>query len=359
MSVVIKVEKPCLDIGFITEFCCIRVVKEAIALKRLGHRVHLVASEPNSVGIFESIHVYKSPHHLEETLLSMASAIDIWQVHNEPTWPAMMAKEVLPSGSKVILDAHDSNHWRVLSGETQAVIHEDISWFVFDSVMACIDGVVVPSRACAEDVRTRTQAPVAVVPSACSISEYRYADSSFAGGLCSQGGHANPAEIPVGHPENWRDYTELYGLLKGKKQVYAYSPLFALDGVAAIDKHYIGLGAKIGHLRYDQLLDQIGIHSWNLVGNINQAMVWDYALPNKFFDAIAAGLPSVSLNVRMVDEIMAEFDIGISVKTVDEMLERWDGRVEKRKNLLLHRRHLSMENYIPELVSLYRKVLSA
>lgn len=359
MSVVVKSGKDTLDIAFVSEFCCIRVVKEAIALKALGHRVHIVSPEPNSATVFSSIHTYHSPSQLEQTALAMASHIDIWQVHNEPTWPTLMLKEVLPKGSKVILDAHDTNHWRVPDSEVESQVHEPLSWYTFDASLACADGVVVPSKACAVDVASRTGAPIAVVPSACNLSEYRYSDMSFAGGLCSQGGHANPSEIPLGHPEAWRDYTELYGQLQGKKQVYAYSPCFKMDGEAAIDKHYIALGAKLGHLRYDHLLDQMGIHSWNLVGNINEAMVWSYALPNKFFDAIAAGIPSVSMNTRMADEVIAEYDIGISCKTTEELLSRWPEHVEKRKNLMLRRRELAMERFIPALTSLYAKILEA
>lgn len=358
MSMLIKAEKETLDIAFITEHCCIRVVKQAIVLKKLGHRVHLIASDPNSVNVFSSVHIYKSPFHLEQVIKSLGPVVDIWQVHNEPSWPAILVREVLPD-AKLLIDAHDTNHWRVDDNVTQDLLHEDVAWFMFDSALKVVDGVVVPSRKCQEDIALRTDAPVAVVPSACPMSEFRYQDQSFIGGLVSQGGHASPGEILPGHPEHWRDYTELYSQVRGRRQVFAYSPNFKLDGVEPIDKHYISLGAKIGHLRYDQLLDQVAMHSWNLSGNLGKAKVWDYALPNKFFDAIAAGIPSVSFGTAMVDEIIAEHGIGISCASVDEMIEQWDRRIEIRAVLLKKRRLFAMESYIGTLVDLYKKVLAA
>ena len=359
MSVVIQSAKKELDIAFVSEHCCIRVVKEAVALRNLGHRVHVLTAEPNSYGVFSSVQVYKSPNQLETMALQIAPTIDIWQVHNEPTWPVLLLREVLPKEAKILLDAHDTNHWRIEDTVTLEALTETVKWPVFDMTMLCVDGVVVPSKACAVDVAGRTQAPVVVVPSACPMSEYRYNDQSFMGGLCSQGGHVSPNEIIPGHPEHWRDYTRLFTDMRGKRQVYAYSPMFVMDGKSPIDLHYNSLGVRMGNMRYDQLIGHIGQHSWNLVGNLSDAMVWQFALPNKFFDACAAGLPSVSFGTPMADEYIEGLGIGIVVKSVDELVARWDECIEKRKNLMLRRRELAMERFIPDLVEFYRNVLAA
>jgi hypothetical protein len=61
----------------------------------------------------------------------------------------------------------------------------------------------------------------------------------------------------------------------------------------------------------------------------------------------------------MAEEIIAEYDIGIACKTTEELLARWPEHVEKRKNLMLRRRELAMERFIPALTSLYAKILEA
>ena len=119
----------------------------------------------------------------------------------------------------------------------------------------------------------------------------------------------------------------------------------------------MNLGCRIQKMIPSMVFEKLGEHSWNIVGNWMggpvKNKVWEVALPNKFFDAVAAGLPSVSFGVPEVDRFIRKHDIGITVSTPEELFERWDEHTEKRKNLCLYRRELSMERFIGKLTDFY------
>ena len=171
-----------------------------------------------------------------------------------------------------------------------------------------------------------------------------------------QGGHATEKT----GINKWRDYTEIYKALVGKCTVYAYSPTFKMQLDDPLTKHYEKLGVHIRKFTSHELIMTLGRHTWNLVGNWSSKgtpVAWDFILPNKFFDAIAAGVPSVSIGCPMVEALIKKHDIGIAVKTPNELIKRWDEHKEKRKNLMLHRKKYCMEKYIGALIDLYEEVL--
>ncbi len=345
-----------LDIGFVTDPCCIRVVKEAIALRLLGHRVHLLAVTPRSTKCFTSVHQYGNARSLETSVKLMSQNIDIWHVHNEPTWPVVVVRNADPL-KKIILDYHDSNYWRTVRERVEGIVEERMHWYVEDTAVGMVDGIVVPSPSCAEETATRFKGPIIDLPPACPLSEYRYFENEYMGGLVSQGGHCVSNEYKLDNPEHWRDYTELYSALKGKIQVFAYSPSFTYDPQSEIDKHYLSLGVKLGKLSYNELMDALSRHSWNLVGNIVKVPVWKYATPNKFFDAVAAGVPSAVFNCPEAAKYVEKYDIGIVCEKPEDLVKRWEEHVQKRINLWKMRHELCMENFIGRVEQLYYKLL--
>lgn len=347
------------EIAFISEHCCVRVVKEASVLKQLGYKVHLFSSHPNSISNFDTIHYWNSPYTLERLVELTKSVINIWQIHNEPTWMVSVVRNAAGDSAKVVLDYHDSNYWMMDPKETLAMLKSEASWFHEDIAVQVADAFIVPSLPCKDELSTRTSKPIAFVPCAAPLSEYRYNDVTFVGGLALQGGHAisgTPVRTPNG--ERWRDYIELYNSLKGKKQVYAYSPSFLTDPGDPVYRAYAATGAKLSGMNYDQLLNAIGSHEWNMVGNVHKAKVLDYSLPNKFFDSVAAGIPSIVMNYTEVAKIVKDMDIGIVVDSVDELLARWGEHKDKRVNLHRRRKELCMENFIQPQCDLYEELMS-
>lgn len=343
-----------MRIAFVGERTCIRVTKQTMALHKAGHEVHLISKALQTPSWYTTMAFVDCPKKLGDTIRLYAPFIDIFVVHNEPSWPVAIIKEEAPD-KKVILEYHDSKYWYLDRDKEIVLPNEKISWYEEDYSLACADGVIVPSPACAEEVRTRTDKPVEWVPPAAILDEYRYQSHNFCGGLVSQGGHTIPGHY-MRPGEHWRDYTKLYKWLKGRQQIYAYSPDFQVESHR---KYYENLGVKCNILGYGALIDAIGESTWNLVGNWCYHDVWKYSAPNKFYDALAAGTPSVVFNTKFVIDLFKDYDIGIVVNHPDELLKRWEEHREKRANLMKVRREFCMESYVPKIIGFYNKILGA
>lgn len=346
-----------MDIAFVTQANCIRVSKEAIALKNLYNnvKIHLITSRLYNNWLFDSISYYENPYQLK-SILERMSGIDIFQVHNEPSYMANIIRNVHPS-AKIIMDMHDSYYWRV-SEEDEKKSKEEIRWFEEDAANSVCDSFIVVSPACHEELKKRIpDKPIAIIPSACPLRMYTYKQHSFRGGLVSQGGHVQPNEDVSDH---WRDYTELFTKIIPHHQVWIYSASVKYDPESPVEKHYLSIGCKLGSFNSQSVIDTVGCHTWNLVGNYhasNNARVWDFAWPNKMFDAMAAGTPSVCIGAKEAAKFIEDADIGIVVDTPEELLDRWNEHSDKRVNVMNVREKYSMETYIPRLMSLYKEVL--
>ena len=320
-----------------TSHCCGRVTKQARALKNLGYELHLVTNRvPADKYVYDSISYYGDRDDFKKTL-GLFSDKDIFHHHNEPCWQATVIRETFPS-ARIVLDMHDSNYWRI----------EGMRWYEEDVAMQCADALVFTSKGMRDTIE-KFGKPHIIVPSAVLKEDFRYGSWHYWGGLVSQGGHSLPDhENPL---ESWRDYTALYASMMGRKQIFAYSPMFKRG--SKLDDHYINLGCKLGVFTHQELLQNMGRHDWSLCGNLRKDRVWDLALPNKFFDALASGIPVVNFGCKEVTPLIDNFDVGINVETVDELLERWDEHTQKRHKVFVNRDFFTMERHIEKLTRLY------
>lgn len=338
-------------IAFVAEANCLRVTKEAYTLRKLGYEVHLITNQIRNYDCYNSIAFYETSFQLRQAIKVYSKYIDIFHVHNEPDYPATVVREVVPK-AKIVHEMHDSNYW-LLGKQTVSESEEKVKWYDEEVAVLCADAFVVPSKACKDELKSRTDKPIAWIPPACPIDWYRTKMNGYNSGLVVQGGVSIYSR---GQLDHWRDYTMLLKALQGKCNIYIYSPCFDATAADPLFNHYEKLATKVGKYSYEGLLDQLGLHTWNLVGNYSpnkEIMVAKYSIHNKLFDAIAAGVPSIIFDVVECIKIVEQYGIGISVKTPDELMERWDEHIEKRKNLMLYRSKLSMENYISRLTKLY------
>ena len=350
------------EIAFVSNHTCIRAKKQAIVLRQLGYNVHLVGNLISDSQIFQTTTRMGDANEIEKVIDSLKNKIDIWHVHNEPNWPVVSVRRVLPN-AKIVMDHHDSQHWRVKKGLTFFDEKEKASFYEEDTADLCADAFVVPSKRCLAEFSERVKKPTIFVPSACPKDENRLRSFAVRGGLCSQGGHVTPELSKLSGVEKWRDYTDIYTELKGKVHIFTYSPNYFLrmdgDNPAEDDTatYYKGLGVETNKRYYHELLDMMGEHTWNLVGNWwnehPEGNVWNYALPNKLFDGIAAGVPPVVIGCPEAAELVRELDIGLVIKHPQELVTKWNEHIEKRKNLLLYRDKYALENYIEPLIGLY------
>jgi hypothetical protein len=325
-------------IVFVSEHCCGRAVKEAMALTSRGYEIALLTSNPvRGRGAFKWKVRYDDPESFFDSL-ELFSENDIYHVHNEPNWMVSIIREKYPS-AKIILDVHDSNYWRTDARCT---------WYEEEVAYGMADGYVFPSET-ALKITPIKDLPAVVVPPANPESSFYYGPWNYSGGLVSQGGHTLPGEY-----DNWRDYTQLYLLIVPHKRVYVYSAEFKQE--TDVVKHYRKLGVETRSTSHLKMIAALGEHDWCLCGNITGAKVWEVTMPNKFYDAMAAGVPVVNFNCKEAGKIIDEYGVGINVSTVRELLERWDEHIEKRTNVFKYRNLMSMENYIGEVERLYREV---
>lgn len=344
-----------MDITLVAHRPCIRLVKQAYALQKLGHTINLIASALDIAYPYNYMLQFDSPKRLQDAVKLLEPYTDLYVVHNEPTWPVAVVRETLPD-AKIVLDYHDSLYWYFDSALEEVAPNEQACWYEEDMCVGMCDGFVVPAEPMKHELASRTDRPIATVPPAVPVNNYRYKSYGFMGGLVVQGGHSVP-----GHysriAEHWRDYTKLYKHLFGKCRVFAYAPAFGNEPEGIASKHYAPLVTEIAGVPYDELLNRLGEHTWNLVGNWTEHVVWKYSTPNKFYDALAAGFPSFVLNVQHVIDIIDEEDFGIIGEHPDEILLRWDEQKEKRRLVMLKRHKYALERFIGRAVDLYQEVL--
>jgi len=327
-------------IAFVSGHGCGRAIKMAMSLYSVGHEVVLLTSNPMlGGGAFYTKIRYDTIDEFKNAISVLGPGY-IYHIHNEPSWMATVVREVFPK-SKIILDVHDSNYWRT---------HGDYNWYEEDVAAQVSDAFVFPSDSAKKLFPWKGRS--VVIPSANPKSVFHYGPWDYYGGLVCAGGHVDPRATGV--EDSWRDYTALYSQLKGKKQVYAYSAEFGKG--KEVDNYYIGLGCKLGAVSHGELIRVLGRHDWSLVGNINDAPVWNVALPNKALDSLAAGIPLMNFNCPEVSKLIEKYDIGIDVKSVDELIDRWGEHIHKRKNVFLNRHNLSMDKFIGRLTNLYEKI---
>ena len=343
-------------IGFISDHHCLKVVKQATVLKSLGYEVHCVTSWNRAPEAYTSMSVYNGVDQFRDTIKNLN--FDIWQCNNEPSWPTCAVREIHPK-AKIVYDYHDSNRWR-MKYTKEVNSGEKLSWYNEDIAVMVSDGFIVPSDACKKELRTRTKKPIVWLPPATPLSWYPTTACGFYGGAVINGGMSMVKTYQDGHEavDAWRNYTALVKYLVEKVEVYLYSPSWKADASDPLHNHYYGLGAHLGKMTIAEMLKRLGDHTWNIVGNWQEhpSYVWQFAMANKFFEAIAAGIPSVSFGCGEMDKMIEKYDIGIIVKHPDELIERWDEHIEKRKNLYFCRRKLAMENFIHRSIKLYEAI---
>jgi len=325
----------------------------------LGHEVNLVSPIIDTDYSYNQILYWNTPKQLQSAVKLINSITDVFVVHNEPTWPVSLIREALPD-AKIVLDYHDSVYWYFDRDAEILAPNEKAQFWEEDYSVSMCDGFVLPSEACRDELRDERHIdkPMTVLPPACPRGDNRYLTNSFSGGLTVQGGHAVPGSYGrLG--SHWRDYTKLYKYLEGRCNVFAYTPGVAMDDSDVLTNHYKNLVTMLEGLPYADLINKLGQHSWNLVGNWCEHRVWKFSAPNKFYDALAAGVPSVVFHTASVKDLVEEEGIGISVTHPDEMLARWDECIDKRTNLMLKREKFCMERFIGRAEDLYREVIHA
>ncbi len=306
--------------------CCVRVHKEAQALRDRGWRVEsLSRSQPAMPDAFDR---HAVTDELCMTAHILASKAEIIHVHNGPD--RLMRYAARGSrGRPVVYDCHDLGFYR------RRRVGDD-EQFAFDRA----DGVVHVSRE-HRDVAWRLHpwnCPEALVMS-CPPRAWAPAPAGRRRGAVYEGGLVRP-----GHRMDWRDMAPLIAA-------------FAAAGVP-LDLYVKRSLARYfphvkGRLPYRRLLSVLAGYQFGILGTDAPVDKWQVAVPNKLWDYAVAGVVPVMCNAPAAAAAFGEGAIvASSAADALEQIAAADPAV-----LRAAARPRYMDDEIAGLVSLYEALL--
>ena len=335
--------------------CCIRVHKMAMPLHQLGYEVNLILHRfPTQVdNCYKNIALFRTPEQLWEAIRAMEPETDIFHCHNEPNYLVSAVKET--TDKPVILDWHDSFLLRRPETEEEKVritVEERNNAYLADAHCFCNEPM---QEVVTKEFEISTK-PSCILWSYVPKTFYRWDMFRWIGGVCYEG-RVDLPDIKKQKDYDFFTYCEYTEMAKALKE--AGITFYLYPGKIEIVNYYrekelIDGG---GIFDYANLIKKIGRHDWGLIGNLHSHREWEYAMPNKLFEYMAAQMPVIAINAGFAGEWIESEGIGINVKTIDEIKDQWDERDRCRNNVIRKRLSYCMENHIHKLEDLYGEVI--
>jgi hypothetical protein len=164
------------------------------------------------------------------------------------------------------------------------------------------DALVFPGRTSGTGVR-RVQAhqPALTLPSYVPSRFYEYATRDWHGGLVYEGKVSLPEEMKSQNGVGF-DYCDYTDMPSAPMKMGMDFHLYATRGRAV--QEALREGADPPRVDYEELIGSVLRHDWGLVGNVGKHREWEVAMPNKLFDYMAAGVPTVSMNAAYCSKFL-------------------------------------------------------
>ena len=341
-----------MRIIFASHHCCTRTVKEGLALVGQGHEViflQWVIGNKSFEPLLPGSKFYQDLDHYEKIMKHIQA--DVIHCHNFPDDLVTIAKK--NTSIPVIYDAHDLNS--VYRTDKPELLDAEEA-----AVEAC-DGMVVPSNGYKNYIQSRYAftKPIEVIPPMCNRWMLNFVKEKIKlapiNGIVFEGGVAEmTASGNIVHDwASFRDYRPLVRSLNDlgiPMHLYIADPRYKLL--------YLSCGAEVtSRLLFNEMLHRLTRYDWGFCGTPTPNQQWDWAMPNKLFEYICAGIPVIVMNAAECAEFVQALEIGIVVKDASEIKERYDEHQALKPNVLKIRETLLMENQITEVESLYQRVL--
>jgi glycosyltransferase involved in cell wall biosynthesis len=350
-----------LKIVMLSRHGCFRVMKEALPLIARGHEVHLIVNQlTQGSEHFTTVCVYQELDQLYSAIRFYAKDADIFHAHNEPAWFVSVCKDI---GVKqpVVLDIHDSHLLRKTPEQTdeeqktnpaafRIAVDERNNFQLADAIVYCCE----PMREIVGKEFGLSQ-PNIVLPSYLPRGFFRIDFQEWIGGIVYEGRIDVNDELP----DKWVSvfaYSNYLPFARRAAQLGVNFHVYTPRSNEKVRKQYDEVCFLHPPLNLDRLIKAMGSHDWGLTGNLDFHEEWKHALPNKLFEYLASGLPVVAMNADHSAKWIKEYDIGIVVSSIEELMERWAEHRDKRANVFKRRREFEMESHIGELETLYRSL---
>lgn len=313
---------------------CVRVGKLTVAMQPHIHDALSLKWPPQFVRDYHRIdvHPYMTPR--EMTTRIAEHPAQLIHVHNEPSWPVVAAADGA-HGRPVIFNVHDVTSARegepVDAWERQAYERADALCFITEEQREFAVSVGLPVEG----------KPYCVVPNY-AVRRQFITSTPFGhtGGVVYAGG----AHKRSGGTQ-WRDMSPIADVVDALH-------IYSATGTQ--------LDYGIPHMPesdYTRLIYRLASHDWGFVGIPLAHPGYDHAIPNKFADAFAAGIPIIAMNVPLMRPI-CERGLGIYCETYAEVGEasRTDP-APYRERVLQLRHEYTMEAVVGPLVELYEALI--
>lgn len=344
-----------MRIGHCIFHSCSRVHKLATAQVAHGDKCYLVNA---LFGDGHPWHVYElvarifqlydeggeeviSGEHIKTVIKELDDKVDIWHCHNQPDWWVPLVKQV--TKKPVVYDVHDLTS---LVSPERCTSMENESFRLADGIMTVSDGYLKLIR---EKIGQEKPAMVyqSMMPKAWNRSpaENPYFDLVYAGGLLK------------GRHRDWRKTfkwivdqgVKMHVLPTTKKSAQEYKD----SGV--------GKGTVLDPQPYDKMLGIIKNSVAGLVGSPEENEVTKHAIPNKFYEYLACGIPVIAMNMPDLKPIIQDNGLGEYVSSKYEILSALN-RIEKdlktyRENVEGFSLSYSMDSQLPQIKMFYQMLI--
>jgi len=346
-----------MNIAWVSWASCTRCMKEARMLAKAGHKLWYFGYAPLQLSkdidpndIFVHMSQFNSPQLLQNLLIGL-DFIDLVHVHNEPSFPVVIAKIV--GHKKVILDAHDlgvvRNGWENMSDTTRADL---------EAITQC-DGLIVPCNKYIEILEERGKLSIPTLELLSYNNEEDYVtpkEEEYLGGIVYQGSIYAPAQS---HPLPYRIYDNV-----AKEIISMNIPfyIYPAGGYVKYMPYYHSIGCKcMPSCDPASLLKNLSKHAWAFCGSPIEHRQWHLTLANKQFDYLSAGIPSIVYKADATAKFIKEHGGGVVIKDLKEIKDIYNDeklRTECVSEIMKMRKNHTMESQLTKLEQFYEKVIA-
>ncbi len=324
------------------------MIREGVNLLFLHQRTANIESQY----MLPAFSLYENENDFALKLQMHAEQADIIHVHNMPDWMVWRAKDICPD-KPVVYDVHDIPS---IMAPADVLTRDELKAFV------SADAYVFPSMSYelfALKTYGQAQKPSTVLYSMCTKGMFPEVDEfPRSNGIVYEGLISVPETRPAGVAR--LEYGDFRGFVENLCMKHKI-PFHIYAGSNSWWPYYQHTGVCIHpSTPYFDLLRELTRYEWAYVGPAKPCEQWNMAMPNKFFESIAAGVPILTCGAAEVAEWVAKYKIGVVLDSPEDIPKVYADKDLQRKcreSVLRHRFQFCMEAQIRQLIDLYHKVL--
>ncbi len=350
----------------IAKHCCVRVARIIEALKSIGYEVDgLVNKIAYNTELFDRMGFWHHEKQYKNHLKAFKGKYDILEIHNEPDVMVRWAREVLGDSVKIIHNAHDLDNVRrglIPIEERFAFINADAAIFVSEPIKKICDELHSLDYPTMVLYNYPTQSMV-------DNTKIDWENVSRKRNTLVYEGGVNP----IGDSQEIQQMNKIFKyrnlfpifqqLIEQGNEVHVY----AGNSDAYTTGQHTGV---ILHppTKFDILLQEMTRFKYNLLIFNNEDKKQDqvnYTTPNKLWDGLAAGLPSLACWCNETEKYVVKHNLGWRFNNINdigdcssldpEYMEKMKSIKKKREELIFERQICLTENLYAEVLGVEKK----